>query len=45
MAEQKKKETRPTKPAEGGDDGGAGSAELSKKGKYQAQRGVTLPKI
>ena len=33
MAEQKKKETRPTKPAEGGDDRGAGSAELSKKGK------------
>jgi len=32
MAEQKKKETRPTKPNEGGDDGGAGSAELSKKG-------------
>ena len=33
MAEQKKKETRPTKPAEGGDEAGAGSAELSKKGK------------
>jgi ubiquitin-like protein Pup len=33
MAEQKKKETRP-KPNEGGsDDGGAGSADLSKKGK------------
>jgi ubiquitin-like protein Pup len=33
MAEQKKKETRPTKPAEGGDDSGAGSGELTKKGK------------
>ena len=34
MAEQKKKETRPTKPNEGGgDDAGAGSADLSKKGK------------
>ena len=32
MAEQKKKETRPTKPAEG-DDAGAGSAELAKKGR------------
>ena len=33
MAEQqKKKETRPTKPAEGG-DGAAGSPELVKKGK------------
>ncbi len=33
MAEQKKKETRPTKPNEGGDDAGSGSADLSKKGK------------
>ena len=33
MAEQRKKETRPTKPAEGGDDPGAGSGELTKKGK------------
>ena len=33
MAEQKKKETRPTKPNEGGDDAGAGRADLSKKGK------------
>ena len=34
MAEQKKKETRPTKPNEGGgDDAGAGSPDLSKKGK------------
>ena len=33
MAEQKRKETRPTKPAEGGDDSGAGSPELAKKGK------------
>src|SRR5256885_14352350 len=32
MAEQKKKETRPTKPAEGG-DGAAASPELAKKGK------------
>ena len=32
MAEQKKKETRPTKPPEG-DDAAAGSAELAKKGK------------
>jgi prokaryotic ubiquitin-like protein Pup len=33
MAEQKKKETRPTKPADGGEESGAGSAELTKKGK------------
>ena len=32
MAEQKKKETRPSKPAEG-DESGAGSGELAKKGK------------
>ena len=32
MAEQKKKEVRPTKPAEGG-DGAAASPELAKKGK------------
>ena len=32
MAEQKKKETRPTKPADN-EEGGAGSAELTKKGK------------
>jgi ubiquitin-like protein Pup len=32
MAEQKKKETRPSKPAEGGEVG-IGSAELAKKGK------------
>ncbi|MBI2162057.1 MAG: ubiquitin-like protein Pup [Candidatus Rokubacteria bacterium] len=32
MAEQKKKETRPSKPAEGG-DGAAASPELAKKGK------------
>ncbi len=32
MAEQKKKETRPTKPAEGG-DGAAASPEIAKKGK------------
>jgi ubiquitin-like protein Pup len=32
MAEQKKKETRPSKPAEG-DESGAGSGELVKKGK------------
>ena len=32
MAEQKKKEVRPTKPAEGG-DGAAPSPELAKKGK------------
>jgi prokaryotic ubiquitin-like protein Pup len=33
MAEQKRKETRPTKPAEGGGDGAAASPELAKKGK------------
>jgi len=33
MAEQKRKETRPTKPADGGGDGAAGSPELAKKGK------------
>jgi ubiquitin-like protein Pup len=33
MAEQKKKETRPTKPSEGGDGAAAGSPELTKKGK------------
>ncbi len=33
MAEQKKKETRPTKPADGGGDGAAASPELAKKGK------------
>ncbi|MBI2204066.1 MAG: ubiquitin-like protein Pup [Candidatus Rokubacteria bacterium] len=32
MAEQKRKETRPTKPAEGG-DAAAGNAEIAKKGK------------
>ena len=32
MAEQKKKETRPQKPPEG-DESGAGSGELAKKGK------------
>ena len=32
MAEQKKKETRPTKPSENG-DGAVGSPELAKKGK------------
>jgi ubiquitin-like protein Pup len=32
MAEQKKKETRPSKPAEGG-DGAAASPEIAKKGK------------
>jgi ubiquitin-like protein Pup len=32
MAEQKRKDTRPTKPAEGG-DGAAGSPEITKKGK------------
>src|SRR4030095_12721390 len=31
MAEQKKKETRPTKPSEGGGDGAAGNPELAKK--------------
>ena len=33
MAEQKRKETRPTKPAEGGGEGGAANPELAKKGK------------
>ena len=33
MAEQKKKETRPNKPAEGDDASAGGSAELTKKGK------------
>ena len=33
MAEQKKKETRPNKPAEGDDASSGGSAELTKKGK------------
>jgi prokaryotic ubiquitin-like protein Pup len=33
MAEQKKKETRPTKPAEGGGDGATASPEIAKKGK------------
>jgi ubiquitin-like protein Pup len=33
MAEQKKKETRPTKPADGEEAGGGGSPELAKKGK------------
>ena len=32
MAEQKRKETRPTKPSEGGGDGAAGSPPLAKKG-------------
>ncbi len=32
MAEQKKKDTRPTKPGEG-EDGGSGNPELTKKGK------------
>jgi ubiquitin-like protein Pup len=32
MAEQKKKETRPSKPPEG-DEAGGGSSELAKKGK------------
>ena len=32
MAEQKRKDTRPTKPSEGG-DGAAGSHEIAKKGK------------
>jgi ubiquitin-like protein Pup len=32
MAEQKRKETRPSKPAEGGDGAGA-SPEIAKKGK------------
>ena len=33
MAEQKKKETRPTNPNEGGGDGAAANPELAKKGK------------
>ncbi|MGH7326129.1 MAG: ubiquitin-like protein Pup [Candidatus Rokuibacteriota bacterium] len=33
MAEQKKKETKPTKPSEGGDGAATGSPELTKKGK------------
>jgi ubiquitin-like protein Pup len=33
MAEQKKKETRPTKPNEGGGDGANASPEIAKKGK------------
>src|ERR1043165_6113527 len=33
MAEQKKKEARPTKPNEGGGDGAAANPELQKKGK------------
>ena len=33
MAEQKRKETRPTKPAEGGGDDAAPSGEITKKGK------------
>ena len=33
MAEQKRKETRPTKPSEGGGDGAAASPENAKKGK------------
>ena len=33
MAEQKRKETRPTKPSEGGGEGAAGSGEITKKGK------------
>ena len=33
MAEQKKKETRPTKPSEGGGEGGGANPELAKKGK------------
>src|SRR5256885_13731403 len=33
MAEQKKKETRPTKPNEGGGDGAAANPEGAKKGK------------
>ena len=32
MAEQKRKETRPTKPSEGGGDGASASPELAKKG-------------
>jgi hypothetical protein len=30
MAEQKRKETRPTKPSEGGGDGAAANPELAK---------------
>jgi ubiquitin-like protein Pup len=33
MAEQKKKETRPTKPSEGGGEGTGANPELAKKGK------------
>ena len=33
MAEQKKKETRPTKPSDDGEGGGSASPELAKKGK------------
>ena len=33
MAEQKKKEVRPTKPNEGGGDGAPANAEIAKKGK------------
>jgi prokaryotic ubiquitin-like protein Pup len=33
MAEQKRKETRPTKPADGGGEGGSANPELAKKGK------------
>src|SRR5258706_16175216 len=33
MAEQKKKETRPTKPSEGGGEGGSANPEVAKKGK------------
>ena len=33
MAEQKRKETRPTKPSDGGGEGGAANPELAKKGK------------
>ena len=33
MAEQKRKETRPSKPAEGGGDGASANPEVAKKGK------------
>ncbi len=33
MAEQKRKETRPTKPADGGGDGAAGGGKIAEKGK------------
>ena len=33
MAEQKRKETRPNKPSEGGGDGAAANPEVAKKGK------------